>query len=205
VAATDLGAHQRVVAVGASAGGVGALIRLAAGLPRDLGYAVMVVLHRRAAGSRSQLARILDRAGPLPAVWAAHGDLIETGVIYVAVPNRQLLVSDGRVVLSDEPSEDAYRPAINPLFRSVALAYRERAVGVLMSGVLDDGVVGLAAIRARGGIAIIQTPRDAQFPDLPRHALTAGVVDYQVAASDVGALLRQLAARAADPTDGCAR
>jgi len=205
VAATDLGAHQRVVAVGASAGGVGALIRLAAGLPRDLGYAVMVVLHRRAAGSRSQLARILDRAGPLPAVWAAHGDLIETGVIYVAVPNRHLLVSDRRVVLSDEPSEDAHRPAINPLFRSVALAYRERAVGVLMSGVLDDGVVGLAAIRARGGIAIIQTPRDAQFPDLPRHALTAGVVDYQVAASDVGALLRQLAARAADPTDGCAR
>ena len=81
MAATDLGAHQRVVAVGASAGGVGALIRLAAGLPRDLGYAVMVVLHRPTKAPPSQLARILDRAGPLPAVWAAHRDLIETGLL----------------------------------------------------------------------------------------------------------------------------
>ena len=165
----------------------------------------MVVLHRPAAAPPSQLARILDRAGPLPAGWAVHGDLIETGVIYVAVPNRHLLVSDGRIVLSDGPSEDAHRPAINPLFCSVALAYRERAVGVLLSGVLDDGVAGLAAIRARGGIAIIQTPHDAQFPDLPLHALMAGVVDHQVVASQVGGLLRQLAARAAHPTDGCAR
>jgi len=105
----DVGAHQRVVAVGASAGGVGALIRLAAGLPGDLGYAVMVVLHRPTKAPPSQLARILDRAGPLPAVWAAHGDLLETGVIYVAVPNRHLLVSNGRVVLSDEPSEHRHR------------------------------------------------------------------------------------------------
>ena len=205
MAATDVGAHQRVVAVGASAGGVGALIRLAAGLPRDLGYAVMVVLHRPTKAPPSQLARILDRAGPLPAVWAAHGDLLETGVIYVAVPNRHLLVSNGRVVLSDGPIEHRHRPAINALFRSVALAYRERAVGVLMSGVRDDGVAGLAAIRARGGIAIIQTPHDAQFPDLPLHALRAGVAHHQAAASDVGWLLRQLAARAAYPPDGCAR
>ena len=195
MAAIELGAQQRVVAVGASAGGVKALIRLAAGLPRDLGYAVMVVLHTLAEPPSSQLARILHRSGPLPAVWAAHGDPIEVGRIHVAVPNRHLLVSNGRVVLSDGPIEDGHRPAINPLFCSVALAYRERAVGVLMSGVLDDGVHGLAAIRARGGIGIIQTPRDAQFPDLPLNALRARVVDHQVAASQVGGLLRHLASK----------
>jgi two-component system, chemotaxis family, protein-glutamate methylesterase/glutaminase len=191
----DVGAQQRVVAVGASAGGVEALIRLAAGLPRDLGYAVMVVLHMGAEAPPSQLARILDRSGPLPAVWAAHGDPIETGRIHVAVPNRHLLVSDGRIVLSDGPIEHGHRPAINPLFCSVALAYGERAVGVLMSGVLDDGVQGLAAIRARGGIGIIQTPRDARFPVLPLNALRAGVVDHQVVASGVGGLLRHLASK----------
>jgi two-component system, chemotaxis family, protein-glutamate methylesterase/glutaminase len=111
----------------------------------------------------------------------------------VAVPNRDLRVRNRRVALLDGSIEDGHRPAINVLFRSVALAYRERAVGVLMSGVLDDGVQGLAAIRALGGIGIIQTPRDAQFPDLPLNALRAGVVDHQVAASDVGGLLRRLA------------
>jgi two-component system, chemotaxis family, protein-glutamate methylesterase/glutaminase len=128
-------------------------------------------------------------------VWAAHGDPIEVGRIQVAVPNRHLLVSNGRVVLSDGPFEDGHWPAINPLFCSVALAYRERAVGVLMSGVLDDGVHGLAAIRVCGGIGIIQTPRDAQFPDLPLNALRARVVDHQVAASQVGGLLRHLASK----------
>jgi two-component system, chemotaxis family, protein-glutamate methylesterase/glutaminase len=133
VAAIKLGAQQRVVAVGASAGGVKALIRLAAGLPRDLNYAVMVVLHTLAEPPSSRLARILDRSVPLPAVWAAHGDLIETGRIHVAVPNRHLLVSNGRVVLPDGPIEDGHRPAINPLFCSVALAYRKRAVGASTS------------------------------------------------------------------------
>jgi len=79
MAAMDVSAQQRVVAVGASAGGVKALIRLAAALPRDLGHAVMVVLHMPAGAPPSQLTKILDRSGPLPAVWAAHGDLIETG------------------------------------------------------------------------------------------------------------------------------
>ena len=91
----------------------------------------MVVLHTLAEAPPSQLAGILDRSGPLPAVWAAHADLIETGRIDVAVPNRHLLVGNGRVVLSDGPIQDGHRPAINPLFCSVALAYRERAVGVL--------------------------------------------------------------------------
>src|SRR3954470_15956192 len=127
-----------VVAVGASAGGVEALTEFAAGLPRDLPFAVLMVLHMPA-GAPSALARIVDRCGPFPAVPANDKASIEPGLIYVAVPDRHLLVDDHRVVLSDGPTENSYRPAINALFRSVALNFGSRAVGVLLSGVLDDG------------------------------------------------------------------
>ena len=186
-----------VVAVGASAGGVEALSQLAAGLPPDLPYAVVVVLHMPA-GAPSVLARIIDRNGPLPAVTADDGAPLEQGVIHVAVPNRHLLVQDHRIVLSEGPTENGHRPAINALFRSVALAYGQRAVGVLLSGVLDDGVLGSAAIRSRGGITIAQSPSDALFPAMPQNAIDAGVVDNEVPAAEVGGLLKQLAYRVSE-------
>ncbi len=183
-----------VVAVGASAGGVEALTNFAAGLPPDLPYAVLVVLHMPA-GAPSVLARILDRNGPLPASQAVDGAPLEPGTIRVAVPNRHLLLHDHRIVLSEGPTENGQRPAINALFRSVALTYGRRAIGVLLSGVLDDGTLGCAAIRSRGGTTIAQTPTDALFPAMPQNAIEAGVVDHEVAAIKVGALLNQLADR----------
>jgi two-component system, chemotaxis family, protein-glutamate methylesterase/glutaminase len=188
------GGLEGVVAVGASAGGVEALTRLAQALPTDLPYAVLVVLHMPA-GAPSVLARIIDRAGPVPAVTATDGARLEPGCIYVAVPDHHLLVEDHRVLLSEGPTENAYRPAINALFRSTALTFGPRAIGLLMSGVLDDGVLGLAAIRARGGTTLAQRPDDALYPTMPQNALNAGVVDHQVAAADVGALLKRLADR----------
>lgn len=183
-----------VVAVGASAGGVEALTHFAAGLPPDLPYAVLVVLHMPA-GAPSVLARILDRNGPLPAAQAVNGEPLEPGTIRVSVPNLHLLVDDHRIALSEGPTENGHRPAINALFRSVALSYGPRAVGVLLSGVLDDGTLGSAAIRSRGGTIIAQSPREALFPAMPLNAIEAGVVDHEVAASDVGGLLKQLADR----------
>ena len=183
-----------VVAVGASAGGVEALTHFAAGLPPDLPYALLVALHMPA-GVPSVLARILDRNGPLPARQATDGAPLEAGTIYVSVPNRHLLVHESRIVLSKGPTENGHRPAINALFRSVALTYGERAVGVLLSGVLDDGLLGLAAIRSRGGTTIAQSPSDALFPALPQNAIDAGVVDHDMPASEVGGLLKQLADR----------
>jgi two-component system chemotaxis response regulator CheB len=188
------GALEGVVAVGASAGGVEALTRLAEGLPTDLPYAVLVVLHMPP-GAPSVLARIIGRRSPVPAVTATHGTPVEPGRIYVAVPDHHLLVENHRVLLSEGPTENAYRPAINALFRSTALAFGPRAIGVLMSGVLDDGVLGLAAIRARGGTTIVQRPEDALYPAMPQNALVADVVDHQVAAAEIGALLKRLAER----------
>jgi two-component system chemotaxis response regulator CheB len=185
---------QGVVAVGASAGGVEALKRLAAGLPADLPFPVLMVLHLPA-GAPSVLWRIVDRSGVLPAESAANGTPLAAGRIYVAIPDHHLLVRDHRLSLSEGPAENGYRPAINALFRSVALEFGPRAIGVLMSGVLDDGVAGLGAIQARGGRTIVQRPDDAQYSAMPQNAIHAGVADLQATAADVGAVLKGLVDR----------
>ena len=180
-----------VVGVGASAGGVEALTQFVAGLPRDLRQAVLVVLHV-APSAPSVLGQILDRSGPLPAAAARDGEPLRAGRVYVAVPDRHLLVEDGRIVLSGGPTEDRHRPAINPLMRSLALAYGPKATGIVMSGVLDDGVLGLQAIRSRGGVAIVQDPEEALYPAMPRNALAMVDVQHTVSAAEAGALLRSL-------------
>ncbi|OBK96806.1 chemotaxis protein CheB [Mycobacterium sp. 1165178.9] len=196
----EVGALQGVVAIGASAGGVEALSNVAAGLTPDVPYAYLMVLHVPA-GAPSILARIVDRSGPLPATAPENGATLEPGHIYVGVPDRHLLVADHRVLLSQGPTENGHRPAINALFRSVALAFGTRAIAVLLSGVLDDGVLGLGAIRSRGGVTIGQLPEDAMFPAMPTNAAEAGVVDRQAAAADIGAVLKELSHREIEDSD----
>lgn len=196
----DLESLKGVVAIGASAGGVEALSNLAARLSPDLPYAYLMVLHVPA-GAPSVLARIVDRSGPLPTAAAQDGAPLEPGRIYVGVPDRHLLVADHRVVLSQGPTENGHRPAINALFRSVAVTFGPRAIGVLLSGVLDDGVLGMAAIRSRGGVTIGQSPDDALFPAMPLNAREAGVVDRQAAAADIGAVLKELSDREVKDSD----
>lgn len=141
------------------------------------------------------MAQIIDRKGPLPAVTAEHRGVLQAGRIYVASPDRHLLVADHRVLLSEGPTENRHRPAINALFRSAALNFGPRAIGVLLSGVLDDGVLGLAAIRSRGGATIGQSPGDAMFPTLPTNARAAGVLDREASAADIGTVLEELSHR----------
>ncbi|KUI43945.1 protein-glutamate methylesterase [Mycobacterium sp. IS-1590] len=200
---TESGQHTAltgVVAVGASAGGVEALTHLVGGLTPDLPYAVLIVLHIPP-NAPSILAKILDRGGPLPAETATDGTAIQPGHIYVCAPDRHLLAVDGRMLLSRGPTESGHRPAINALFRSVALSYGPRAIGVLLSGVLDDGVSGAAAIRSRGGTTVVQSPSDALFATMPRNAIEANVVDHQAAASDIGAVLTKLLEREIEVRD----
>lgn len=193
-AAAESELPRGVIAIGASAGGVEALKQLAASLSDELPYAVLVALHM-AAGTPSVLASIMNRSGPLPASQAIDGEHLRPGHVYVAVPDRHLLVNDHRIVVSRGPTEDGHRPAINSLLRSAAVAFGPRAVGVLLSGVLDDGVLGLAAIRARGGVTVVQDPDDALFPDMPRNAIAAQVVDHEVSAGAAGRLFAKLAER----------
>ncbi|HEV2743893.1 MAG TPA: chemotaxis protein CheB, partial [Rubrobacter sp.] len=165
-----------VVTIGGSSGGVEALARLVGGLPADLPAAVLVVVHFPE-GAPSALPRILSRSGPLEAVHPGDGDPVEKGRIYVAPPGLHLLMEDGRVRLARGPKENGHRPALDPIFRTAALEYGPRAVGVVLTGSLDDGTAGLAAIKARGGVAVVQDPEDALFRSMPESALRHVDVD----------------------------
>jgi two-component system, chemotaxis family, protein-glutamate methylesterase/glutaminase len=159
-----------VVVVGASAGGVEALRAMVAGFPAGLAAPVVVVLHIPR-GAPSALPAILSRSGPLPAVAAEHGVPLRNGTVFVAPADRHVLIADGHLHLSAGPTENGHRPAIDPLFRSAAVAFGPRAIGVVLSGTRDDGTAGLAAIAARGGAAVVQEPGDALYDAMPRSAL----------------------------------
>jgi two-component system, chemotaxis family, protein-glutamate methylesterase/glutaminase len=180
-----------IVVAGASAGGVEALVELVRGLPDDFPAALFVVLHVPSHGT-SVLPAILARAGPLAAAHANDGEEICPGRIYVAPPDHHLLLRRGRVRVVRGPRENGHRPAVDPLFRTAARWYGRRTVGVVLSGTLDDGTAGLAAIKRRGGIAIVQHPEDAHFTGMPDSALENVEVDHCRAASEIGAILGEL-------------
>ena len=190
-----------VIAVGASMGGQEALTALCRDLPADLPAAVLVVKHT-AAHSRPLLAGILDRAGPLPARNAADGEPVRPGRIYVAPPDRHLLLVGDVLRLSRGPHENCTRPAVDPLLRSVAVARGPRAVGVILTGLLNDGASGLRAVKRCGGVAVVQDPADAAYPDMPRAALAAvgpDRVDHRLPVAALGATLGRLVREPAGP------
>lgn len=177
-----------IIVVGASAGGVEALTRLVAGLPPEFAAAVLVVLHIRP-DAPSALAAILQRSGPLPVVQAEEAQAIERGYIYVARPNRHLVVHRGGLAVDAGPRENGARPAIDVLFRSAARAYGRRVVGVVLSGTLHDGALGLAAIKMHRGVAIVQDPAEAMFRGMPDSALKSTAVDFCLPVADIPARL----------------
>lgn len=159
-----------VVAVAASAGGVEALSSFVASLPADLSAAVLVVLHIPPGGP-SVLPKILTRAGKLPARHPADGEPLTPGVIMVAPPDRHMTVSGGQVRLVTGARENGHRPAADVLMRSVAESLGPRCAGVVLSGTMDDGASGLSAVRAVGGLTLVQDPEEAAFPGMPSAAI----------------------------------
>ena len=181
-----------IVVVGASAGGVETLIKLAEKLPAGLPASVFVVLHIPPQNP-SLMPEILSRSGRLKAVHPGDGEAIQQGCIYVAPPDLHLLVEQGYVHLLRGPKENRHRPAIDPLFRSAAVAYGPRVVGVVLTGSLDDGTAGLLAVKRLGGVAIVQDPADALYPSMPLNALEHVNVDYKLPVSEIGPLIAHLA------------
>lgn len=186
------------VAIGASAGGVEALLELAAALPHKFPAIVLVVQHIGA--NRSVLPQLLRARGANPAVHPQDGDRPLPGTIYVAPPDLHLLVEHDRIRLVRGPKENHCRPAVDPLFRSVALNFRERAIGVVLTGHLDDGTAGLRAIKRCGGLAIVQDPATATEPSMPQAALDNVDVDLSLTLQEiVPALVKLVAVAPAAP------
>lgn len=183
--------ERNIVVIGCSVGGVEALQAIAAGLPEDFPAAIFAVLHL-SPQTHSVLPDILNRAGPLPAKHPVEGEPIRRGQIYVAPPDRHLIIEDGKVVLSRGPKENRHRPSVDPLFRSAARAYGRQVIGIVLTGSLDDGTVGLQTIKRAGGIAIVQDPQDAFCPDMPRSAMEHVKADYVVPLAQIPALLAEL-------------
>jgi two-component system chemotaxis response regulator CheB len=188
-----------IVVVGTSAGGVEVLQRLCAALPADFPAAVFITQHL-SPSARSVLPLLLNRAGPLPALSPQDGDGIEPGRIYVAAPDHHMLLRPGKVLMRRGPHENRTRPAVNALFRSAAIAYGSRVIGVVLTGLLDDGTEGLIAIKAAGGLSVIQDPSDAEWPSMPQNALKRDHVDRKVALSGLANLLGELVREEAGPT-----
>jgi two-component system chemotaxis response regulator CheB len=194
-------AGNDIIVIGASAGGVQALSEVVASLPPDLPAAVFAVLHVAPFG-RSALPQILSRSSTLVARHPEDGEEIRPGHIYVAPPDRHLALDHGRVRLGLGPTENGHRPAVDVLFRTAARAYGPRVVGVVMTGNLDDGTAGLALIKQRGGIAVVQDPEEADYPGMPESALRNVAVDHVLPIAGIGSLLAELARNGSNGGNG---
>ena len=186
------GAPPHVLAVGASAGGVEALVEIVGALRADFPAPVLVVLHVPASFA-SKLPAILDRAGPLTAHHARDGDPLLAGRILVAPPDFHLVAVRQGVRLDHGPRERNHRPAIDALFRSVADAFGPAAIALVLTGALDDGAAGAAAITAQGGSVVVQDPAEARHPSMPAHAIAADHPRYVATLAEIPAIVDRLA------------
>src|SRR2546423_2883853 len=185
-----------IVVIGASTGGVEALQQLVELLPEEFPGAIFIVMHT---GPGSILPEILSRAGKIRAVSAEDKMSYERNRIYVAPPDRHLLINDGVMQLDAGPRENGSRPSIDPLFRSAARTHRERVAGVILTGKLDDGAAGLYAVKARGGLTIVPDPTEAAAPDIPLNAMRHTTVDHWLSLTGISALLSKIASEESLP------
>lgn len=184
-------ANKDIIVIGASLGGIEVLKELVSGLPQNLPASVFIVQHIAPDGP-GLLPHILAKAGPLPVSHPTDKEPIKRGHIYVAPPDYHLLVDKDFVRLTRGPKENRSRPSIDALFRAAAYSYGTRTIGVVLTGLLDDGMAGLWAVKDRGGLAIVQDPEDAYAPSMPTSALQNVEVDYCLRRGEIAPLLAHL-------------
>ncbi len=188
-------AHQRAafeaVAIGASAGGVTALQTVIGALPARFPAAVFVVLHLDPR-HKSLLADLLGRHANLAVKEAVNGESIEPATVYIARPDMHLLVAYTHLSLTSSELVHFSRPSVDLLFESVAAAYRDRAIGVILTGSGLDGATGIRAIKERGGTTMVQDPSEASHPSMPSHAYATRCVDFKLPLDDIGPALVRL-------------
>jgi two-component system chemotaxis response regulator CheB len=183
---------RNIIVIGTSAGGLETLDQLVGQLPTDLKASIFIVQHMSPDGSGQPLLRRLSRHQAFTPKLATDGEAFKPGCIYIAPPDSHLLLKTGHVLVTKGARENRYRPGIDALFRSAAVAHGARAIGVVLTGMLDDGTAGLMAIKRCGGVTVVQDPKDAAYAGMPVSALASVDVDYCVALAEMGPLLARL-------------
>ena len=178
-----------VVVVGTSAGGLNALGEFVGQLHADMDAAVFIVMHLSRTSITDFLMLRLQPLTGLPCEVATEGATIKKGRIYISPPNLHLLVKKGSIILGCGPEENRWRPSIDVLFRSAAAAYSTRAIGVVLTGLMDDGATGMLAIKRSGGTCIVQDPNEAQYPDMPLAVLNNMEVDFSIPLTQMGEVI----------------
>ncbi len=192
--------NHDIVVIGASAGGIPPLEELLRGLPAALPATLFVVVHRSAEADDDEMVWTLQRNTDLQCMEPSHEEPIRRGFVYVAPADKHILLKEDRILITRGPRENYYRPSIDTVFRSAAVAFGSRVIGIILSGMLQDGTAGMEAIKRCGGICLVQHPEDAQFPSMPRSVLSNLDVDYSIAISEMSIVLQDLVQRTADET-----
>jgi two-component system chemotaxis response regulator CheB len=181
-----------LVVIGASWGGMQAISAVLGALPLGFDLPVVVAQHRGASGNDDLLERILSQRSPLPVVAATDKEPLCGGHVYVAPSDYHLLVEAGHLALSTEELVQFARPSIDVLFESAAEAYRDRTVGVLLTGLNEDGAAGLARIAAVGGFTVVQDPTGAEQPEMPEAAIARGAARKVLPLEEIGPFIAAL-------------
>ena len=188
-----------IVVIGASAGGLNALSELVQHFEPGLNVAYCIVLHLSRKGVGDFIVHKLQKVTSLPCSLAKDGDDLEPGHIYVARPNQHMLVKGNKIKLGAGPEENRWRPSIDVLFRSAAVAYSSNAIGVILSGLLDDGTSGMWAIKRSGGKCIVQDPDEAEYPDMPLSVINHMEADYVISLVETGPVIADIIAQTKGP------
>ena len=184
-----------LVVVGASAGGMAAMKKLVAQFQSDFPAPIFLVNHMSAETTGEALVKVLNDSGSLTCAHAHNEQAFKSGHIYLAPSDHHMLIVEGKILVTKGARENRSRPAIDPLFRSAAVAYGNRVIGIILTGYLDDGTSGMMAIKRCGGVCIAQDPLDADYPDMPQSVIANVGTDYCVPVAQMGALLSDLVSR----------
>lgn len=182
---------RRIIVIGASMGGLNAIVKLIQKIPDNLPVAILVVQHT-AENAEPSLHRIISKYTSFRTKVAKHDVTLEAGVIYVNPSNQHLLVKAEKIFLGEGMLENRSRPSINHLFRSAAVAYKQKCIGILLTGLLYDGAKGLEAIKELGGVTIVQDPYDAEYDEMPANAIKSVNIDFIAAVEDMAAIIKSL-------------
>ena len=189
-------ANKDIIVIGASAGGLNALRELVKRLPADFAASIFIVQHI-SPSSPSYLPQILNRDSAVECLHPKDGQQIEKGKVYIAVPDHHLLIEKNKILVKKGPKENRFRPSVDALFRSAAYNFGTRTIGIILSGLLDDGTSGLWSVRRLGGTTIVQSPDDALYPDMPVNALEYVDADHILPVKEIGPAIVRLSAEAA--------